>query len=310
MPNIKISLKSPGFTPVDNTFIDNYLRDIRGDFLKVYLFCLRQGFAEKQFNISYISSKLGMLDTDVQKAFEELNNSGFLSIENSGTVEIKSLSEKRDNEIVFDNTLRDMFTEVEQCLGRPLSFRDIDILKSIYSDYELSPEVITILVGYCVSKNKADIIYIEKTALNWHESGVKTPDDALNIIEQYTKKWNKYREILKYLGKTGSDITKPQENLFNKWLFTYKFSNDIIFKACDICILKTNGTNLNYIDKILEDWHKKGVKTINDTNIHKRASYTPKMQPPSYKPLETDEYAHDVSKIRRQLLGLGDDNEI
>lgn len=310
MSNIRISLKSPGFTPVDNTFIDNYLRDIRGDFLKVYLFCLRQGFSEKQFNISHIASKLGMLDTDVQKAFEELNHCGLLTIENPGNIEINSLTEKRDNEIIFDDKLRDMLTEIEQCFGRPLSFRDVDVLKSILSDYELSPEVITILVEYCVSKNKPDIRYIEKVAISWHESGVRTATDALKIIEDYNTKWTKYRNILSYLGKTGADITKTQENLFNKWLFNYNFSNEIIFKACDICITKTNGTNLNYIDKILDDWHKKGVKTLDDTDIHKKRGYNVKMQSASFEPIKKDEYGYDISKIRKQLLGLGDESEV
>lgn len=310
MSNIKISLKSPGFTPVDNTFIDNYLKDIRGDFLKVYLFCLRQGFAERQVNISYIASKLGMLDTDVYRAFEELNNLGFLTLENTGHIEISSLTEKRDDEILYDNRLRDMLREMEQCLGRPLSFRDIDVFKSILSDYSLPPEVITILVEYCISKNKSDIRYIEKVAISWHESGIRTPEDALTLISDYENKWGKYRDILSYLGKTGADITKPQEEMFNKWLFVYKFSNDVIFKACDVCILQTNGVNLNYINKVLEDWHKKGVKTPDDVDIHKKKGYTPKMQPASFEPIKKDEYSHDMSKIRKQLLGLGDENEI
>lgn len=307
MSNIKISLKSPGFTPVDNTFIDNYLKDIRGDFLKVYLFCLRQGFAERQVNISHIASTLGMLETDVYRAFEELNRLDVLTLENTGHIEINSLTEKRDTEILFDNRLRDMLTELEQTLGRPLSFRDVDIFKSILSDYSLSPETITILVQYCISKNKPDIRYIEKVAMAWHESGVKNPEDAMKLIADYDKKWVKYREILGYLGKTGADITKPQEEMFNKWLFVYKFSNEIIYKACEICILKTNGTNLNYIDKVLADWYKKGVKTPEDIDVHKKKGFTPNIQPPSFEPIKKDEYSYDMSKIRKQLLGLGDE---
>lgn len=302
MSNIKISLKSPGFTPVDNTFIDNYLKDIRGDFLKVYLFCLRQGFAERDVNISYIASKLCMLDTDVYRALEELNKMGVLTIENPGHIEINSLKEKRNDEILFDENLRDMLLELERNLGRPLSFRDIDVFKSILSDYNLCPEVITMLVEYCISKNKPDIRYMEKVAQNWHEAGVKTPEDAGNLISEYDKKWVKYKEILKFLGKTGSDVTKPQEDMFNKWLYVYKFPTEVIQKACEICILKTNSTNLNYIDKILQDWHKKGVKTVEDT-IQNKQPYSP-----AYKPVKNkDEYGYDVSKIRKQLLGLGDE---
>lgn len=306
MSNIKISLKSPGFTPVDNTFIDNYLKDIRGDFLKVYLFCLRQGFAERQVNTSFIAKCLNMLETDVYRAFEELNRLGVLTLENTGHIEINSLTEKRDTEIPFDNRLRDMLLEIEQALGRSLSFRDVDIFKSILSDYSLSPEVITILVEYCISKNKPDTRYMEKVALGWHEAGVRTPDDAINLIADYDKKWNKYREILGFLGKTGADLTKPQEDMFNKWIYVYKFPSEVIFKACELCILKTNGTNLNYIDKILGDWHKRGVKTASDIDAHKSKGYNKPVATPAFEPLKKDEYSHDMAKIRKQLLGQGD----
>lgn len=79
----------------------------------------------------------------------------------------------------------------------------------------------------------------------------------------------------------------------------------LLKKPVRYAFLKTNSTNLNYIDKILQDWHKKGVKTLEDINPQNKKTYSTNKAIP-FRAAKKDEYSHDVSKIRKQLLGLGD----
>lgn len=115
-------------------------------------------------------------------------------------------------------------------------------------------------------QEKTDIRYIEKVAIAWHDSGVRSIEDAQKHIKMHEDKWNKYRSIANYLGFKDSDISKPQEEFMEKWLFKMNLPLDVILEACRICIMRINESNFSYIDAILSDWHKNGIKNINDLN--------------------------------------------
>ena len=60
---------------------------------------------------------------------------------------------------------------------------------------------------------------------------------------------------------------KPQEELLNKWLFTYNFDLPLIQKACDICFQRLNRADFKYIDGILTKWFNDNLKTLEDVAI-------------------------------------------
>ena len=57
---------------------------------------------------------------------------------------------------------------------------------------------------------------------------------------------------------------KPQQDLIEKWLLIYKFPNEVILKACDICFERLNRADFKYIDGILTNWNKNNIKTLED----------------------------------------------
>jgi len=59
MSEIKIKISSVNFIPVSSVFLDKYLPIARGDFIKVYLYCLKCGYENCNVtfeNISFTSN--------------------------------------------------------------------------------------------------------------------------------------------------------------------------------------------------------------------------------------------------------------
>ena len=57
---------------------------------------------------------------------------------------------------------------------------------------------------------------------------------------------------------------KPQEEMLSKWIESYNFSLEIIFKACNICFERINKADFKYIDGILTSWNKDKIRTLED----------------------------------------------
>lgn len=311
MTDIEIRVPFMDFTPLDNAFIDEYLKEANGDFVKVYLICLRLGHLRETSSIEKIATALNLLQADVAKAFDYWVNSGIMKYTPNGFVQLLPIQEKtpHEKEVYFDGGIKEMFGDVEKLTGRPLSSKEFSVYMSMMEDFNFPPEVITLLVEYCSSKKKTDIRYIEKVGLAWHDNGIKSTDDAQHYITKHEEKWNSYRAILNFMGIKDNDISKPQEEFLEKWLFKFKFPIDVIQEAVRICTMRINESNFSYIDKILADWNKNGVKDIKDvTKTNKKPRGSKKASPNSFGNY-SGQRQYDVEELRKKLLGRGDSDE-
>lgn len=269
------------FTPVSNIFIEKYMPKARGEFVKVYLLMLKYNTSnEPGVNGAVLASSLNLLESDVMNALNYWNDQGVIRLipidkMNNFNIEFLPLDDFESNETHEINLLdalnnsetTDMLRDIEKILGRSLSNKEMETYLNWQNDFSFTSELILILIEYCVSKGKSDYRYIEKVALAWHDLGIKTIDEAQVHIKKNEDKWIKIRHILQYLGIKNTEIMKPQEELLNKWLFTYKFDLPLIEKACDICFQRLNRADFKYIDGILSKWFNDNLKTLEDVEI-------------------------------------------
>jgi DnaD/phage-associated family protein len=304
----RISIRAPkmNFTPLNNNFIDKYLKDTRGDFLKVYIYCLKTAYSKEDASTEKIGEALNLLESDVLKAFEYWENLGLMNVSPDGVVEIAVTDNSEyNNDVYFDTAVKDMFDYIEKLLGRPLSSKEFHTFMDWMENFKFNPEMVSLLVEYCASKKKYDIRYMEKVALNWHDIGVKTLRDAQTNITKHEEKWNKYRAVLTFMG-IKDDISKPQEEFLDKWLIKYGFDAEVINEAVRICISRINESNFSYIDAILNDWNKNNVKTIQDVKkLDKKKPSKKQQSPGNY----SGQRQYDINELEKQLLGRGESNE-
>lgn len=106
-------------------------------------------------------------------------NIEFLTLEdNKGSDDNINLLEELNN-----NSVKDMLQDIEKLLSRPLSSKEMTVYIEWIKDYNFSPEIILLLIQYCVSKGKTDWRYIEKIALGWFDAKIETIDDAQMYIK-------------------------------------------------------------------------------------------------------------------------------
>lgn len=313
--------KHSEYTPVSNIFIDKYMPKARGEFVKVYLLGLKYCVSgELGVNSSIMASSLHLLETDVLNAWSYWNDEGLIKmipVDNMGNYTIEfldittSISSENENNInlleeLNKNSTKDMLQDIEKLLGRPLSSKEMTMYIGWIKDYAFLPEIILLLLQYCVSKGKTDCRYIETIAIAWYDANIKSIEDAQGFIKKHENKWINIRKILTYLGIKDGEIMKPQEEMLTKWLYTYGFSMDIIHRACDICFQRINKADFKYIDGILNSWQKEGIKTLEDIDrkdnkktIKKNGSYKVKMD--SFNSYDQRNYNFD--ELEKKLLG-------
>lgn len=272
----KLNTPFSNYTLIDNNFIDNFLPKARGEYVKIYILILKYASCgEGGFDSSFIAKNLNLLESDIKNALSYWNDVGVIKLtsidEKTSNIEFLQLSESSSttsslnliNEI-NDNNLIDFFKEVELIIGRPLSQKEMEHYINWTKNFNFSYELILYLISYCVNKNKKDFRYIEKVAIAWADLNIKTLDEAMVYTEKREKNFVNYRKIFTYLGMPDSEISKPQEELFNKWLITYNMPIELIYKACDICFSKLSKTDFNYIDGILNNFKNSKIFTLQD----------------------------------------------
>ncbi|NMM62093.1 DnaD domain protein [Clostridium sp. P21] len=272
--------KNSNYTPVSNVFIDKFMPKARGEFVKVYLLGLKYCTSgELGVSSQIMSSTLHLLETDIVNAWNYWNDENvirMIPIDNMGNynIDFLNLSDSPDEspenvnllEELNKNSTKDMLQDIEKLLGRPLSSKEMTMYIGWLKDFNFLPEIILLLIQYCASKGKTDCRYIEKIALAWFDAKIKSIDDAQSFIKKHEDKWINIRKILNYLGIKDAEIMKPQEDMLNKWINTYKFPIDVIYKACEICFQRINKADFKYIDGILTSWNKDNIKTLEDIN--------------------------------------------
>lgn len=282
-------------TPISNIFIDKYMKDANGTFVKIYLY----GYKNFYHRLSDLTSKdisqsLDILESDIILAWKYWEKQGLLNLyynEHSNTYTVKYLSineplqqpaiqaeankspknkfniiatkpQYSPQEISIykqsNEEIKDLFSYAQKTLGKLLTYPDMNVIFSFYDWLRLPIDVIKVLLAYYSDKS---MNYIEKVAIDWAESGIDTIDKAEIKMQLYSQ----YTEILKSFGITGNRlIIEKEKEYIDKWLNVYKFSIEIIKEACSKTVINTGNISFGYADSILEDWFKNNIKNLED----------------------------------------------
>ncbi len=161
-----------------------------------------------------------------------------------------------------DEDFGNLLYQTETYFGKPLTQSDIHSLLYIYEELAFSPELLEYLVEYCVSINKKSCRYIEAVAIEWYKNGIVSVEDAKVASKNYN---SIYVAVLKQLGIPRRVPTPTETAFIDTWYNTYSFNKNIIMEACKRAITaRPHSANFNYVNGILESWHKQNVRKLSD----------------------------------------------
>lgn len=154
-----------------------------------------------------------------------------------------------------------LFTCAEKNLGKLLSYNDMNVIFSFHDWLRLPIDVIEYLLTYCAENDHRNLRYIEKCAIDWADRGIKDIEQALIYVQNFD---HNYKTILRHMGQASSYPTPAQRKYMDTWLHQLNMPLKLITEAIDRCIEKINKFDKKYTEKILTEWHKKGIATIEE----------------------------------------------
>lgn len=157
-----------------------------------------------------------------------------------------------------------MLRETQAKLGRTLRQSEASTLVWLHDDEGMSVSVILMVIEFAISDGKANIGYIERTALDWLDCGVQTPKDAEDKISEIFKNRSYFAVMRRAFGLPDRLPGKKETEYSKLWVGEWKLSSEILRAAYEICVDNTGKYQLPYIAKILADWHSKGIKNTSD----------------------------------------------
>lgn len=329
-----------GATLVQNTFIDHYMLQANGEYVKVYLYLLRCAGGNTDLTLSSVADALEYTEKDLRRAlaYWEKMNLLQMSCAPDGTIQeitfkdpavsgappvsAPASSEKQPKEkqppalnrermdALRENAdIRQLFFVAEQYLQRPLSSSEQEDLLYYYDSLHFSADLIEYLLEYCISKGSASRHYMRKVALAWAEAGITTVPQAREETNLYNKN---YFSIMNAFGIKGRNPAAPELKTMSYWINELGYSLDIILEACHRTIRQTHQPNFQYANKILEQWKKQGVRSAVDIIALDKKHLTEQKDRPQRQQPQTrnssnrfnnfSQRDYDYSQLERQLL--------
>ena len=258
-------------TPVANLFIQDYMLNAPGDYVKVYLYGLMQSVypSTAETSLRKFALSLGMDTTSVQKAFdywlskglirERKNGQGYeyLDVRNAMFEGQQSLSERRIHD----------FSELSNRIAaaapnRKFSASELEFLYDLKDLDGFDEDTIVMLIEYGVKcyKRKFDRTRLETLAREWKEKNVTTVARAKEHILGIELRSSPANEVLMQLGITYRNVSVAEHLLYQKWRKTWQFPHDAIVLAAQTPSIRN--PNFDYIDKKLNTFYGKGLNSV------------------------------------------------
>lgn len=208
-------------------------------------------------------------------------------------------SEDVTRQITEDKQFSLLTANVEQMLGKRLSTPDLNILLGLYDYLGLPCEVIFLLVNHCTERvvarygpgRRPTLRQIEKEGYAWARRGLLDLTSANDYLMRYASRLKLTGQYLSALGIHDRRPSPTEERYLMEWA-EMGFEGEAVTLAYDKTILKCKELRWPYLNKILKNWHDKGLHTIAEIQegdrLAKYQTDTPKQQPEASSLSNTD----------------------
>jgi len=313
---------------VPSALVDKHIKLATEAQLKVILYILRNSHASSTADIS---SALNISEDEVENAVGFWMNRGLIReadgqltpgvSDNTDTPAKVPRAERNtavsravrpDSAFVTkilksDANLSGLMEEAQAVLKKPLSPGDIATLVMLYDSFGLPCEVLAMLLNYAVSVGNANMRFVERTGISWSDNGVFTVEAAEREIERLAQSKEAWGRVSALFGLHNSgNATKAQLSAAERWLYTWRFTDDMIVEAYERCVNAKGEYNMSYINGILKKWYEKRILNLDDLKKYESAGAKKPSSKTSTKQrgsvFSADSASFDLSKYEKQSL--------
>ena len=283
---------------VPGQFIDEYMKQANGEYVKVYLYLLRH--APEQIGREQIADALDMTRADVNRALSYWKKAGVLDYESAKPAAAGRTARKPAEDTVpqgavtavqksspaaaenpapekpagqpvsravdtaaleRDEEFKQLVYISQQYLNKLFTQRDTEVLGNLYQNLGMSAELLEYLMEYCAENRHTSLRYAETVALNWKSEGITTAKEAR---ERSANRNRRVFSVMKAMGLNDRNPGKSELEHIRRWFEEYGFDEKIVTEACSRTLERTHKPSFPYAEGILRDWKEAGVKTFAD----------------------------------------------
>ena len=276
-----------GDTLVPDLFIQNNMKSLSGNDIKVYMYILYLLKKGADVDSDIIVKDLGLSNDEVKTSVEVLQAEGLLqkTTRNVIVVDLKEMEINKTYTPKFDNRQKKYENVIdenrkaaddaicESFFNGLMTFNWSTDIGNLFNMYSFSEEVMIALFQYCKERKALNRKYVFAVAETWHNGGVKTFEELESFLDNYDK-FNKIKQKISRALNLGRSLSKYEEVYVKKWIEEYGYDFDIIEEGLKRSTSTTN-PSIKYIDAIISSWYKKGFKTVEEIEENE----SPKLMP-------------------------------
>ena len=289
------------YTVLPNDFIDGAMCSADGEYVKIYLMILRLTGSGLPVTPDILADRLNLTQKDILRAVSYWEKAGLLkpltvrkdSSKDAGhasaLVSVPSSPAVPDDPSLFSagkaeqaedrpipaklsltpveiearqkgEDLSQIIFMAETYLGRPFSSHELNSLCYIRDQLGFSTDLMEYLVEYCAGRGKNNMRYIERVAIEWSRKGISNVGQAREESDKYV---DHVFPVMKALGLSGRGPAPAELEYIRHWS-QLGLPSDLIIEACSRTLLAVHQPSFQYANRIIEDWHAKGVRSKKD----------------------------------------------
>lgn len=246
-----------GATPVENSFILDYLPNAKGDYVKVYLWCLMKMGAGEAFSLEEMARDIYLTVPEIEAALRYWERRALCVRLQDNPPKYRFYSPtqqslKQGTPLMADDGYVAFAENVYALFGerRKITPSEIALSWEWVEEVGLSQEVVLMLLSHCINQRGVQFALknAEPLAVRMKEENVVTCDDADVFLRHEQAVHDGAKKVLARMGKRRK-ASEDELNLYRKWVKEWQFDKDAILNAC--AEMTKGDPSFGYLDGIL-----------------------------------------------------------
>lgn len=258
-------------TLISNRFIDDFMPQANGEFVKVYLYLLRcmQSHAYN-FTITAVADKFNNTEMDVIRALRYWQKTGLLRLDETTQGEICGI-----HMLPYDGSDRNPATDNRSMMVDSPQAKNLSP-----SDNQTNPDssIDAVSASEKAEKVKAILEAASTPGDSVSDTGATPAKRKYTLDEIAAFRKDESISELFFIVETyiRHPLSESDVNTVLYWREELHFSNDLIVYLLEYCISKGH-SSMRYLDRVAIGWHANHIATVEqakeDAAIHSQAYY-------------------------------------
>ena len=160
--------------------------------------------------------------------------------------------------------LAQLVDDAQQAFGKIFNMSEIAIIAGLVDYLGLTGEYVLLLLTHCRNMEKKSLRYVEKMAITLHDQGLhgaRELERHLQNVEMMASATGRVRTIF---GVTERALTAKEKAMIERWVCEMKYDGEMLTRAYEMTVDAIGKASMPYANKILENWFKQGLKTLDE----------------------------------------------